>query len=279
LHLIKKKDQLMGPLALAMNEALDKVQICSTCGNADTSDPCTVCTDPSRDQSVIIVVEDVADLWALERAAAMNAGYHVLGGTLSPLDGVGPDDLSIGRLVDRVARGGVREILIAVNATVEGQTTAHYITEQLVRLRSQGHPAGPWRAGRRRARLSRRGHAGRSHSRPHRLLGECRMQSSSIPRPCRNRHRTMSRVEMATPGRSLVISGQIGVTPDGADALRLSGAGGTGLAQRARRARSRGMKISDITAIRVYDVAPGNVPPIARSGTGCFRATPRRRPM
>ncbi|EDQ35433.1 recombination protein RecR [Hoeflea phototrophica DFL-43] len=131
LHLIKKKDQLMGPLALAMNEAHDKVQICSTCGNADTVDPCTVCTDPARDQSVIIVVEDVADLWALERAAAMNAGYHVLGGTLSPLDGVGPDDLSIAGLVDRVARGGVREILIAVNATVEGQTTAHYITEQL----------------------------------------------------------------------------------------------------------------------------------------------------
>ncbi|HXV29439.1 MAG TPA: toprim domain-containing protein, partial [Sinorhizobium sp.] len=96
-----------------------------------TIDPCTVCTDERRDQSVIIVVEDVADLWALERAGAMNAAYHVLGGTLSPLDGVGPDDLNIKGLVDRVAKGGVRELIIAVNATVEGQTTAHYITDQL----------------------------------------------------------------------------------------------------------------------------------------------------
>lgn len=131
LHLIKKKDQLLGPLAAAMAEANDRVGLCSVCGNADTSDPCAVCSDPTRDQSVIIVVEDVADLWALERAAAMNAAYHVLGGTLSPLDGVGPEDLSIGKLVERVAAGGVREILIAVNATVEGQTTAHYIMDQL----------------------------------------------------------------------------------------------------------------------------------------------------
>jgi recombination protein RecR len=131
LHLIKKKEQLLGPLAQAMGEAHEKVRICSTCGNADTSDPCTVCTDPSRDQGVIIVVEDVADLWALERAGAMNAAYHVLGGTLSPLDGVGPEDLAIASLIERVAGGGVREILIAVNATVEGQTTAHYITDQL----------------------------------------------------------------------------------------------------------------------------------------------------
>ncbi len=94
-------------------------------------DPCTVCTDVQRDQSVIIVVEDVSDLWALERAGAMNAAYHVLGGTLSPLDGIGPDDLNIRGLVDRVAKGGVRELIVAVNATVEGQTTAHYITDQL----------------------------------------------------------------------------------------------------------------------------------------------------
>ncbi len=131
LHMIKKKDQLLAPLAAAMAEANEKVRICTTCGNADTSDPCTLCTDPTRDQSVIIVVEDVSDLWALERAAVMNAAYHVLGGTLSPLDGVGPGDLSIAGLVNRVAAGGVREILIAVNATVEGQTTAHYITDQL----------------------------------------------------------------------------------------------------------------------------------------------------
>ena len=131
LHMIKKKEQLLGPLAAAMSEANDRVGLCSTCGNADTSDPCTICSDPTRDQSVIIVVEDVSDLWALERAAAMNAAYHVLGGTLSPLDGVGPDDLNISGLVDRVSAGGVREILIAVNATVEGQTTAHYIIDQL----------------------------------------------------------------------------------------------------------------------------------------------------
>ncbi|WP_337270637.1 recombination mediator RecR [Oryzifoliimicrobium ureilyticus] len=131
LHLIKKKDQLLGPLGHAMGEAFDKVKVCSRCGNVDTSDPCTVCIDPQRDQSVVIVVEDVSDLWALERAGAMNAAYHVLGGTLSPLDGVGPDDLNLRSLIDRVAEGSVREVILAVNATVEGQTTAHYVTDQL----------------------------------------------------------------------------------------------------------------------------------------------------
>ncbi len=134
LHLVKKKDQLLGPLADAMAVAHQKVGVCSTCGNVDTSDPCSVCTDVTRDHGVIIVVEDVADLWALERAGAMNAAYHVLGGTLSPLDGIGPDDLNIRGLVDRVSAGGVREVIIAVNATVEGQTTAHYITDQLSKL-------------------------------------------------------------------------------------------------------------------------------------------------
>lgn len=131
LHLIKKREQLMGPLSHALGEAYDKVKICSRCGNVDTSDPCTVCTDDRRDHSVIIVVEDVSDLWALERAAAMNAAYHVLGGTLSPLDGIGPDDLNIKSLVDRVTEGGVREVILAVNATVEGQATAHFITDRL----------------------------------------------------------------------------------------------------------------------------------------------------
>lgn len=131
LHLIKKKEQLMAPLADALAEAVDKVRVCSTCGNVDTSDPCSVCSDPRRDGSLIIVVEDVADLWALERAGAMNARFHVLGGTLSPLDGIGPDQLNIRSLVTRVAQGGVAEVVIAVNATVEGQTTAHYITDQL----------------------------------------------------------------------------------------------------------------------------------------------------
>ena len=134
LTLVKKKEQLLGPLSKAMGEAYDKVRICSCCGNVDTIDPCTVCTDERRDHSMIIVVEDVSDLWALERAGAMNALYHVLGGTLSPLDGVGPDDLNISGLIDRVTKGGVREVIIAVNATVEGQTTAHYIPGQLADL-------------------------------------------------------------------------------------------------------------------------------------------------
>ena len=134
LHMIKKKDQLMGPLSAAMAAAYDHVGTCSVCGNVDTSDPCTVCNDPRRDDSLLIVVEDVSDLWALERAGAMNARYHVLGGTLSPLDGVGPDDLNIRALVDRVSAGQVKEVILAVNATVEGQTTAHYITDQLAGL-------------------------------------------------------------------------------------------------------------------------------------------------
>ncbi|NDV86223.1 recombination protein RecR [Aurantimonas aggregata] len=131
LHLVKRREQLLSPLAAAMAEARDKVTICSVCGNIDTFDPCTVCTDHSRDQTTVIVVEDVADLWALERAKALNAAYHVLGGVLSPLEGVGPDDLTIRQLVERVHRGGIRELVLAVNATVEGQTTAHYLMDQL----------------------------------------------------------------------------------------------------------------------------------------------------
>ncbi|MCR9124465.1 MAG: recombination mediator RecR [Phyllobacteriaceae bacterium] len=131
LHMIKKREQLLEPLAGAMAEAAAKVVICSTCGNVDTSDPCSICTDPRREDATIIVVEDVADLWALERAGEMNVRYHVLGGTLSPLDGVGPDDLNIAGLIDRVSGGAVRELILAVNATVEGQATAHYITAQL----------------------------------------------------------------------------------------------------------------------------------------------------
>lgn len=131
LHLIKRREQLLFPLAAAIAEASEKVRLCSVCGNADTCDPCTICSDERRDASIIIVVEEVGDLWALERAGAMNARYHVLGGTLSPLDGIGPDDLAIASLVERVAGGGVAEVILAVNATVEGQTTAHYVTDQL----------------------------------------------------------------------------------------------------------------------------------------------------
>ena len=135
LHLIKKKDQLLVPLAEAMDVAVEAVMVCSTCGNIDTSDPCTICADPRRDASTIVVVEDVADLWALERAGAINARYHVLGGSLSPLDGVGPEELNLGKLVRRVAGGGVGEVILALNATVEGQTTAHYIMDQLIGLK------------------------------------------------------------------------------------------------------------------------------------------------
>jgi recombination protein RecR len=129
LHLIKKREPLMAPLASALQVALDKIVVCSVCGNIDTQNPCTVCTDPRRDPSIIVVVADVADLWALERAHAISARYHVLGGTLSPLDGIGPEDLSIDALVTRAHDAGVRELILALNATVDGQTTAHYITD------------------------------------------------------------------------------------------------------------------------------------------------------
>lgn len=134
LHLIKKKDQLLVPLAEAMGVAVEKIGICSVCGTVDTSDPCAICSDPRRDQSVLVVVEDVADLWALERAAAINARYHVLGGTLSPLDGIGPEDLNIATLIERCGSEAIEEVILAINATVEGQTTAHYVTDQLAHL-------------------------------------------------------------------------------------------------------------------------------------------------
>jgi recombination protein RecR len=131
LHLIKKRELLMAPLASALQTAMEKIEICKTCGNIDTQNPCTVCTDARRDQSIIVVVADVADLWALERAHAVNARYHVLGGTLSPLDGVGPQDLAIDALISRAHEPQVKELILALNATVDGQTTAHYITELL----------------------------------------------------------------------------------------------------------------------------------------------------
>jgi recombination protein RecR len=129
LFLIKKRELLMMPLAAALQTALEKIEVCRVCGNIDTRNPCTVCTDVRRDQSVIVVVADVADLWALERAGAINARYHVLGGTLSPLDGVGPKDLSIDALISRVHAERLSELILALNATVDGQTTAHYITD------------------------------------------------------------------------------------------------------------------------------------------------------
>ena len=134
LHLIRKREELLGPLANAMQVAKDRILTCTACGNVDTRDPCTVCADPRRDPTMLVVVETVADLWALERAAALRARYHVLGGTLSPLDGVGPKDINLDSLVSRVSEGEIREIILAVNATVDGQTTAHYITDILSHL-------------------------------------------------------------------------------------------------------------------------------------------------
>ncbi len=129
LHLIGRREQLLGPLADAMRVANERIVVCGTCGNIDTSDPCTICRDAGRDASILVVVESVSDLWALERAGAIRAQYHVLGGVLSPLDGVRPEHLSLDALVARATDPDVREIIVALSATVDGQTTAHYVTE------------------------------------------------------------------------------------------------------------------------------------------------------
>ena len=131
LALLKRRDQLLTPLALALQDAAAKVTACSSCGTLDTADPCSICRDRSRDQSLICVVEEVGALWAMERAAAFTGRYHVLGGLLSALDGVGPEALRIGELIDRAREEGVREVILALPATVDGQTTAHYVAERL----------------------------------------------------------------------------------------------------------------------------------------------------
>ncbi len=134
LQLIKKRDQLLLPLAHQMRQTAESVRVCSACGNLDTKDPCHICRDPEREHSLICVVEEVADLWALERTGAFRGRYHVLGGTLSALDGRGPEDLKLDRLAERVREEGVEEIILALGATVDGQTTAHYIGERLAPL-------------------------------------------------------------------------------------------------------------------------------------------------
>ncbi len=131
LHLVKRKDATMRPLAKALEEAADAIRTCSTCGNLDTHDPCTICSDARRDVSAICVVEEVGDLWALERARVFKGCYHVLGGTLSALEGVGPGDLNIAPLIDRASAETVTEVILAVDATVDGQATAHYLMDQL----------------------------------------------------------------------------------------------------------------------------------------------------
>ena len=131
LHLLKKRETLMQPLSAALGDAARAIRACSVCGNLDTVDPCAICRDTRRESGTICVVEQVGDLWAIERTGAFKGRYHVLGGTLSALDGVSPDDLSIAPLVARAHDGAVREIILALNATVDGQTTAHYLAERL----------------------------------------------------------------------------------------------------------------------------------------------------
>ncbi len=148
LHLIKKRGQVMAPLAAAMANVATRARECVTCGNIGIEDSCDICRDPRRATGEICVVEDVADLWAMERGRAFKGRYHVLGGTLSALDGIGPDDLGIPRLLSRIAPEAVREVILALNATVDGQTTAHYIAEALegraiaVTSLAQGVPVG-----------------------------------------------------------------------------------------------------------------------------------------
>jgi recombination protein RecR len=148
LSLIKRRNDLLLPLTEALNVAAERIVTCALCGNIDTISPCTICADERRDRSLIVVVEDVGDLWALERAGVVNSRYHVLGGQLSPLDGIGPDQLNIPRLIERARPPEVAEVLLALNATVEGQSTAHYLREQLapngvkVSVLQQGVPVG-----------------------------------------------------------------------------------------------------------------------------------------
>jgi recombination protein RecR len=131
LHLVKRREALMQPLAKALSDAALSIKTCSVCGNLDTREPCAICNDPRRDQAIICVVEDVADLWALERSAAFAGTYHVLGGTLSALDGIGPEDLNVPALLTRARAEAVTEVILATNVTVDGQTTAHYIADRL----------------------------------------------------------------------------------------------------------------------------------------------------
>ncbi|MBX9858468.1 MAG: recombination mediator RecR [Sphingomonas sp.] len=134
LHLLKKRETALEPLLTALAAVSDRLTRCSTCGNVDTNDPCGICADPRRDPRALCVVEEVADLWALDRSRLFPGKYHVLGGKLSALDGVRPEDLSIDALVRRIEAGGIDEVVLAMNATLEGQTTAHYIADRIERF-------------------------------------------------------------------------------------------------------------------------------------------------
>jgi recombination protein RecR len=134
LHLLKKRDAALGPLREALTAVDERLENCSTCGNVDTTNPCAICADPRRDQRSLCVVEEVADLWALDRSRLFPGRFHVLGGRLSALEGIRPEDLSIDSLVRRIEAGGIDEVVLAMNATLEGQTTAHYIAERIERF-------------------------------------------------------------------------------------------------------------------------------------------------
>ena len=143
LHLMKRRETTLQPLLNALQAVADRLSTCSICGNVDTSDPCTICRDPRRDDKALCVVEEVSDLWALDRSRLFPGRYHVLGGRLSALEGVRPEDLAIDSLVRRVSQGGIDEVVLAMNATLEGQTTAHYLAERLenfpIRLSQLAH--------------------------------------------------------------------------------------------------------------------------------------------
>ncbi len=143
LHLMKRRQSALEPLLAALQSVSERLSTCSTCGNVDTADPCTICRDPRRDDKSLCVVEEVADLWALDRSRLFPGRYHVLGGRLSALEGVRPEDLTVDTLIARVAAGGIDEVVLAMNATLEGQTTAHYLAERLegypVRLTQLAH--------------------------------------------------------------------------------------------------------------------------------------------
>jgi recombination protein RecR len=134
LHLLKKRETALAPLLRALEVVNDRLSTCETCGNIDTVNPCQICADPRRDARALCVVEDVSDLWALERSRLFPGRFHVLGGHLSALDGIRPEDLAIDTLVSRIAAGGIDEVVLAMNATLDGQTTAHYIAERLERF-------------------------------------------------------------------------------------------------------------------------------------------------
>jgi recombination protein RecR len=135
LHLLKRRETALGPLLRALERVNEALSVCSTCGNVDTNDPCSVCSDPRRDERLLCVVEEVSDLWALDRSRLFPGRFHVLGGRLSALEGVRPEDLSIDKLIGRISKGGIDEVVLAMNATLEGQTTAHYLAERL-----EGYP-------------------------------------------------------------------------------------------------------------------------------------------